>query len=107
MADTQCSPSPRRLPWTVWPTLSTPPGLQENLKVGNITGNVHIEYRREDPGTGVAAMVLHCAVAVFTIVAPLNTLGGGLSIWVKSIKLSEGVLHKKRQFLSFPLVEEN
>ena len=30
-----------------------------------ITGNVHIEHRREDPGCGVAPTVLHCAVAVF------------------------------------------
>ena len=31
----------------------------------NITGNVHKEYRSEDPGCGVAPTVLHCAVAVF------------------------------------------
>ena len=36
-------------------------------------------------------------VCASCLVAPLNALDGGLSILVKSIKLSEGVLHKKRQ----------
>ena len=33
--------------------------------MADITGNVHIEHCREDPGCGGAATVLHCAVAVF------------------------------------------
>ena len=48
-----------------------------------------------------------CCGCVSCLVAPLNVLGGGLSIWVKSIKPSEGLLHKKRHHLRFPLVEEN
>ena len=44
-------------------------------KIAVITGNVHIEHRREDPGCGVVPTVLHCAVAVFPpLVAPLNAL---------------------------------
>ena len=67
--------------------------------VYGITGNVHIEYRREDSGCGVAATmlwgsVLCCDCATF-IVAPLNALGRGLSIWVKSIKPSEGLVTQK------------
>ena len=48
-----------------------------------------------------------CCGCISCVVAPLNALGSDLSIWVKSIKPSEGLLHKKRQPLRFPLVEEN
>ena len=53
---------------------------------------------------------LRCYTALwlcFLLSSPLNALGGGLSIWVKSIKLSEGVSHNKRLSLRFPFVEEN
>ena len=42
----------------IWPNIRV-------TSLGDITGNVHIEYRREDPGCGVAATMLHCVVAVF------------------------------------------
>ena len=36
-----------------------------------------------------------CCGCVSCLVAPLNAVGGGLSSLVKSIKPSEGLLHKK------------
>ena len=48
-----------------------------------------------------------CGGCVYCLVAPLNALGSGLSIWVKSIKSSEGLLHKKRLPNRFLLIEEN
>ena len=56
--------------------------------------------------SGVYGATLCCG-CVSCLVAPLNAIGGGLSIWVKSIKQSEGLLHKKRQPPRFLLIEEN
>ena len=48
-----------------------------------------------------------CFGCVSCLVTPLNALSVLLTIWVKSNKVSEGVLHKKRQSHRLPLVDEN
>ena len=51
-------------------------------------GNMlHIDYRREDPGCGVVAHrgcgATLCGGCDSCLLAPLNALGSGISIWVK------------------------
>ena len=71
-----------------------------------ITGNVHSTTRL--PGSLRRWQAVHPASC-----SPENamSLAGPdvcwLSIYVKYSRLSEGVLHKKKQSYRFPLVEEN